>query len=255
MSRTFQVRKSRAVLRLTHQLKTQAYPRMQMGLIVSITGLVGLLFSFLLLHAGIDSMAMRYPLALLGSYIIFLVLLWLWLRTTIDSYTDLHDFSDLLPSKCGAEQPLVTSGGDGDFGGGGATGSYDLPSSDNISDSTSGSTFSDVIGATADADEAALPILAIVLAAGLVFASFYVIYIAPMLFSEMLVDGALSYALYRRLRGIETEHWLTTALRRTVMPFIATAIFVFIVGAALGSLYPGAKSLGDVIHQSNQQSH
>ena len=49
-----------------------------MSLLVSLTGGAGLLASFLMLHAGIASMAWRYPLALLAAYGVFLLLLWLW---------------------------------------------------------------------------------------------------------------------------------------------------------------------------------
>jgi hypothetical protein len=43
----------------------------------------------LLLLAGVDSMALRYPLALAGAYTFFLCLLWLWVSTKADDYFDL----------------------------------------------------------------------------------------------------------------------------------------------------------------------
>ncbi|MDP1792256.1 MAG: hypothetical protein Q8L12_16940 [Methylibium sp.] len=74
----------------------------------------------------------------------------------------------------------------------------------------------------------------------------YVVYVAPVLFAELLLDGALSYTLYRRLRaGDDSPHWFTTALRRTALPFALTAVFLAIVGMALSAYAPGARSLGE----------
>lgn len=83
--------RSQAILRLQHRLEKDAYPRIQMGLIVTLTGGAGLLFSFVLLHAGMANMALRYPLALVAAYVVFLCLLWLWMRTKADDYLDLPD--------------------------------------------------------------------------------------------------------------------------------------------------------------------
>src|SRR3569623_1670059 len=85
-------------------------------------------------------------------------------------------------------------------GGGGASGSFDMPT---VSDA---SPLSDAVGAVGDADELAIPLLVIVFAAGLALASRYVVYVAPMLVAELLVDGALSNALYRRIKATDSPH-------------------------------------------------
>ena len=94
----------------------------------------------------------------------------------------------------------------------------------------------------------AIPLLAIGLAIGLAFASLYVVYLAPALFAELLFDGVLSYTLYRRLRNTDSSHWLSTAFRRTVLPFALTAVFVALVGAGLAAYAPGAQTLGQALH-------
>jgi hypothetical protein len=81
-------------------------------------------------------------------------------------------------------------------------------------------------------------------------ASLYVIYIAPLLFAEVLVDGAISYALYRHLRGEDPHHWLVTAIRRSLLPFVATAVFMGIAGAGMGAYAPGALSIGEVVRHA-----
>jgi hypothetical protein len=245
--RRLRLTRSHAVLRLKRQLEQDSYPRIQMALIVALTGGSGLLCSFVLLRAGIDSMALRYPLALGGAYLVFLFLLWLWLRTSADDYhgdvPDPGDLLDLADAGSDVAGRAFSSGG-GDFGGGGASGSFDTPGA-SLADSGALPSFSDAT--SGDADELAIPIIAVVLAVGMALASLYVVYLAPMLFAELLFDGALSYTLYRHLRSAETNHWLGTALRRTAVPFGLTAVFLVAVGAAMAAYAPGARSIGEVM--------
>jgi len=242
--------RSQAVIRAQRQLEAQSYPRLQMTLIAGLTGAFGLLSSFLMLHLGLDSMALRYPLALACAYVMFLFLIWLWLRANARDYLELPDLSGSTSNTChdGASISVpMRSGGGGDFAGGGASGSFDATSAGLPEASASGFNISDPVSSVAEADELAIPLMAIVLAVGLVFASLYVIYIAPALLAEVLMDGAFSYALYRYVRGQDPEHWLATAVRRTVLPFLATGIFLALVGAALSAYAPGAHAIGEVI--------
>lgn len=246
--------RSHAILQARRKLEAESYPRLQMTLIAALTGAFGLLSSFLLLRQGVESMVVRYPTAVLLAYLMFLFLIWLWLRTNREDYVDVPDFSS--PSSggagpgCGSSVEAVApirSGGGGDFGGGGASTSFDGVGSPVDDGPGLGSDMSDAAGAFAEADELAIPLLAVVMAVGLAFASLYVIYIAPALLAEVLVDGALSYALYRYVRGDDSEHWLATAVRRTVLPFIATAIFLAAAGAGMAAYAPGARSIGEVV--------
>lgn len=254
-----------AVRELRTDLQSNSWPRAQMTLLVSLTGGAGLLASFLMLHAGVHSMALRYPLALTVAYGAFLLLLWLWLRTKADDWTDIPDADIDLPIPSGRGATSWTSGGGGNFAGGGASANFDSPvaleafasSASRPVSSDVGSGFSDgladgigSIGDAADTDELVIPLLVIGLAVGLALSSFYVIYSAPTLFAELLLDGALSASLYRRLRGIERRHWVSTALRRTALPFVLTALLLAAVGWGLQTAAPGAHSLGDAIHHT-----
>ncbi|WP_428420579.1 hypothetical protein [Methylibium sp.] len=254
--RSAHLTRSLVVLRLQRQLEAGSWPRLQMSLIVALTGAAGLLCSFLLLHAGVDRMALRYPLALAGAYGVFLCLLWLWLRTKASDYGDVPDPTGFLPSGGGlGDAPLpLHSGGGGDFGGGGASGSFDGPAGAWADVAPAPSTsvdlpsIGDAAGSAFDADELAIPLVAIALAVGLALASLYVVYVAPALFAELLLDGALSYTLYRRLRaGDDSRHWFTTALRRTALPFALTAVFLAVAGAALSTYAPRARSIGEAL--------
>lgn len=246
--------RSHAILQARRKLEAESYPRLQMTLIAALTGAFGLLSSFLLLLQGVESMAIRYPVAVLLAYVMFLFLIWLWLRTHRDDYVDVPDFSSPSSSGsgsgCGSGAEAVApirSGGGGDFGGGGASARFDGVGYPVDDGPTLGADIGDGVGAIAEADELAIPLLAVVMAVGLAFASLYVIYIAPALLAEVLVDGALSYALYRYVRGEDSEHWLPTAVRRTVLPFIATAIFLAAAGAGMAAYAPGARSIGEVV--------
>jgi hypothetical protein len=185
------------------------------------------------------------------------------LRTTAEDWSDVPDVDLDVSLPTGRSTGPWTSGGGGHFGGGGASASFDTPvplqalapvrpaslSSDvgsGLSDGLADGIGS--IGDAADADELVIPLLVIELAVGLALSSFYVIYSAPTLFAELLLDGALSASLYRRLRGIERRHWVATALRRTALPFVLTALFLAAVGWGLQSAAPDAHSVGEAIH-------
>ncbi|MBT9568351.1 MAG: hypothetical protein IV085_08640 [Thiobacillus sp.] len=223
-----------------------------MGLIVGLTGAAGLLFSFIMLELGVTSMTLRYPLALLAAYGVFLVLLWLWLRTKAEDWLDIPDLSGSGSRGSGECSPSFEGGG-GNFGGGGASGAFDGPASFAPVDSDS-SPLSEAATAVDGADELAIPLLAVLFALGLALASLYVVYLAPMLFAELLVDGALSYALYRRMKAADSPHWLESAVRRTALPFMLTGVFVAATGAAMAAYAPGAHSIGQVMdYQSNNR--
>lgn len=251
------VTRSAVVLALSRQLSDAGFPRLQMALIGALTGAFGLLASFTMLHAGVHAMALRYPLALGLAYGFFLLLLWLWLRTRAEDWADFSDGGiDLVPSfRPDLPDPGFRSGGGGDFGGGGASGSFDDPAgatrladpSPMTGDTSALSSIGEAAGSAGDADELAIPLIVIALIVGLALASFYVVVIAPSLMAELLLDGALSYSLYRRLRGVERRHWFGTALRRTALPFAVTAVFLALVGWAMTQHAPGARSIGEVM--------
>ena len=244
--------RDRAIQRVKEHLVRESFPRVQMALIVALTGGFGLLASFGMLRFGMDSMAIRYPLALTFAYLFFLFLIWLWLRTNAEDYLDVPDLPDLVPRPdLSASAQDFKSAGGGDFGGGGATGSFDDPAAEATSSPMR--TVEDSAGSVVEADELAIPLVAIALAIGIALASLYVIYIAPILFAEVLVDGALSYALFRHLRGQDPQHWLSSTFRRTALPFAATAVFLIAVGVAMAAYAPGARSIGQVLKFDSAQ--
>lgn len=226
-----------------HQL---TLPRLQMSVILLLTGIVGFLSSFLLLHFGVFKMWLRYPLTILAAYVAFLLLLRIWLAVL--RYQNSLDFD--LPINVGSSETTSSSanfsfGGSGDFSGGGAGGSW--------SDGVSSSSFSDSGGSVLDGfsfdidlEEFGLIILAVVALIGGLLASLYVVYIAPIFLAEILVDGLILGGLYKRVRHIERKHWLQTAVRKTLLPAILCVLFFLVIGGTLQMLAPEAKSIGEV---------
>jgi len=230
-------------------LLRKSSPRMQMSLILGLTGLAGLLTSFSLLHVGITWMWVRYCVAILVAYCAFLLLLrlWLWLqRQSWDVKVD-PTAIDIYPSTATDQGGGFQFGGGGDFGGGGAGGSW--AESAASSPPSGGSSFAESISIDLDLEEGWLVVLAIVAIIGGLVASFYIIYIAPALLAEILVDGALVAGLYKRVKPIEQRNWLRAAVRRTIVPAILAAIFFTVAGYGLQKAVPEARTIGEVWSQ------
>lgn len=235
-------------------LERDHWPRLQMMLIVMLTGIAGLLSSFLMLHAGVLSIGTRYLFAMCCAYIAFLFLLWVWMRTRAEGDgaadgVDPVDLADLAANLPAPRLPAF-SGHGGTFDGGGASGNYiDAEVVDSVAgtveDVSDG--VGDALSGVAGADDAAIPIAVVLLGLAILFSSLFLVYSAPVLFAELLVDGVLSAGLYNRLRSVDRRHWLETALRRTALPFVLTAAVVTGAGFWMGSYAPGAHSLGEVL--------
>ena len=230
------------------QIERHGYPRLVMTLLMVLTAGAGWLASSVLLASGMETMWVRYPVALAIAYGAFLFLLWLWLRRGHLDVPDVHVDGGGRSGEAGRLSSSNLEGHGGQFGGGGASGSFDdgPAGGTDVPGATAGDLAAgDVLGAV---DEVAVPLVAIVaavaLALGVAFASIYVVYTAPSLLAEITVDAALSYTLVRRLKHGQRRLWLGTAIARTWGPALCTAAFVAAVGAALSVWAPGTTSLG-----------
>jgi len=236
--------RSAEIQKIRRDLERDSFPRLQMFLLVAITGTAGFVASSLLLSNGLLEIWLRYLASFGVAYLVFLTLLWLWLRTRGEDWNDFPNISDVgSPSGSHSTGGSFTGNG-GDFGGGGASGSFDAPA-----DIHNGAVdvVGDALGSAAEAEEFAIPLVVLIFIGVLFVSSFFMIYSAPVLFAELLVDGVLSASLYRKLRGLETRHWLETAIRRTFWPFAMTAIMVSATGWAMSRYAPEAHTLGEVI--------
>jgi hypothetical protein len=247
-----------------------------MTAIVTATAAVGLLASYVLLHMGVTRMDVRYPVAVAVAYAAFLGLVAVWLRRY---RLRTREANELGPNEINldiADIPLEvlwhesTSGDTHAVGGGGGLSGAGEPASwigsapnapmahPPVVSQTSA--ISDMGGAgNFDLEEGALWLLPlaimVVLALGVLL---YVVYIAPALLAELLIDAGLAAGLYRRLAKDERRSWLTTAIRNTVMPACFVAVLLSVSGFVMQAVYPDTVSIGGVarhIGGSTDQQH
>jgi hypothetical protein len=223
MSRDGDVTRETLVSRLKSRLLARSAPRFEMALIVGATATVGFFASRGLLALGLHGIAFRYALAVTVAYVAFLFFVWIWLLVKSDRLepdADLGDAVDALDLASPPWDSPVTPA--------------DSPDSLPLADLDVGGDELTVV-----------VILAAATCAGAVAAG-YVVYSAPGLLAEVLLDGTLSYGLYRRLRRVERRHWLESAVRRTWLPAAGVAAS-FVVAATVMQWYaPEATSIGQV---------
>lgn len=240
--------RSQEITKLKSNLEQHSYPRLQMALLVSITGASGFLASYILLNNGLLTMWIRYLAAFGIAYLVFLGLLWIWLRTSARDYEGIESLIPTHGHTGSSTSNSVFSGNGGSFDGGGASGNFDdalMPSTSlEVNDDT---IFKEAASIATEADEFAIPVIALLFLLGLLLSSFWVVYAAPILFAELLVDGVLAASLYKRLRGLQARHWLETAVRRTAAPFCITAIVLACAGLGMQHYAPDAHTMAQAL--------
>ena len=209
-------------------------PRLQMFGLLALTGATGFLSSFVLLKSGVESMTLRYPVAVALAYGAFLLLLRIWIHAQREESMGVMDVVDLgvdsleTAGSFAPEHGGVPTGGAKFHGGGdGGSSGFDL-------------------GFDFDLEGAGLLVLIAVLliAVSALGAVLWVLWIAPALLAEVLVDGLIMTALYRRLRQPQPTYWLTSAVSQTCVPALIVALFLSFAGGLLHHAVPGAHSLG-----------
>ena len=253
------------------RLERHSLPRLQMSILLALTGATGFLSSFILLKLGVDSMALRYPVAVALAYGVFLLLLRIWLRLQRDGWesVDIPDVVDLGEAVVDGAGSLVRGAGrfagrGGNFGGAGSSADFDgppvalamhppapapavraVPKSGGGSGGSKGGGGGFNFGF--DLDEGGLLVLVavFVIAVATMGAVIWILWTAPALLAEVLVDGLVLTGLYRRLKNApEPEYWLTSAIRRTWIPAVVVALLFSFAGYLLQQAVPEARSIG-----------
>lgn len=258
-----------AVESVRASLVRRTSPRMHMLGLVVVTGGVGFLASYAMLHAGVRSMAVRYPIATCLGYAAFLGLIRLWIRryrltakatskqSRYDFALDLSDVPlDQLFSSA-PDAPFDGFGGGGGFSGGGggsdwgasSVSSHVVASPPVASGGGGGTSSGGGWSLDLDLDEGAVWLVPIAIIAAIVLSVvIYVLCLAPTLFAELLLDAGLAAGLYRRLIRTEPQSWLRTAVRKTVVPALFVAGLLALAGTIMQGVYPDAASIGVVVH-------
>jgi hypothetical protein len=211
-------RRIRWVSRVEQRLLRRSSPRLFMSLLVAITAASAFFASAAMLGLGLRWMSLRYGLAVLVSYGVFILLISVWLMQRRRIGRGLSDVN----GPFGEVQSAPARGGAGADTGG----SLDV-----------------------GMDEGLVLLVFLLAVACATLAASYVIFTAPSLLAELLLDGVVSAGLYRRLRRIERRHWLDTVLRRTRLPFLITAAFFTLLGGAFQLYAPEARAIGGVLEK------
>jgi hypothetical protein len=230
-------------------------------LIVTVSTATAFLTSVLLLLFGIHSMAIRYGTAAIAGYAAFVLLLRAWVRWKWSRVKLNADGSDLVDVAANAidvplDLPLPRGagrfgGGGGRSGGGGASGMWGSTAQTAASPakSSAGSTGSGQGGGWGldfDADDLFWVIVAVVAAFAGIVAVGYVIWIAPTLLAEAIVNGAIAGQVYRGMRKHEDDFWTSQIFRRTIVSGVVVVLCAVAAGYAFNRIAPEARSIGAV---------
>jgi hypothetical protein len=251
-------------------LKERFFLRFHMSLILFGTFLTGLLVTKIFLFLHMRNMFVRYPLAVLFSYLAFFVFVKIWLlyirKNQVMDVTDIVDVPMNITESSGGETGALLKPGGGEFGGGGASGSFttseELSASlvingnrlEGISELSNSAT-SGMEEGTSVAGEAAGSvfedggILLIVLGAllALIFgAGIYLVYQAPMILSEAAFDFLLASSLIRGARKLDRPDWMGGIFKTTWAPFVSILVLSFLFAFAVHRLCPQATKFSEV---------
>ena len=242
--------------------------RLHMLAILLATTLSGILFSKVLLLFDVVDFRVRYPLAVVFSYLVFFVCIRLWLSCIASikqSKTSVADWLDLpTPSfRSGAEKvlPSIHRGG-GQFSGAGASGFFENPDvtlveTTALSDSQPtlgegaskgiGDAVGEAAGALGDDNIIVAVIILVILVATILVSAVLLLYGAPAILAEAAFEGVLAASLIKRTRVISDKAWTGSILKATWKPFAVTLGVAFFSGAVLHRCFPQAVRLADIL--------
>lgn len=262
--------------RLRQLLKDKLQIRLHMAAILLIVTLSGALMGRFLLMMGVESMPLRYPVAVFFSYLIFFLMirLWLWYvspeRKNSSSSSspdfsapdgvDVSGVSISLPSTSSA--PTGMSGSGGEFGGGGASGSWDSTETPMSAESfraeagllegvSSGKSSGGGGGISLDVGdgEGAVVIIALgVFAAAVAGVWIYLIYQAPVILTEALFQMLMAAGLFKKVRAMHQGGWMGSVFRATWIPLVIVFALSIALGVFIHYYCPGAVKISQAIH-------
>jgi hypothetical protein len=233
--------------RFVRKMGARFFMRFHMTLIFGGAVAGGILASRWLLVSGVDALAERYALAVLGAYVVFFILVRAWIVyvTWFPPGDPGLDASNLLP-RGGWRGADFAGGGGGRSGGGGASGTFDggaLPRIESATPSSRGG-----LSATFDLDDGWLIVLALLLfVACLGGAALWVVWQAPVILPEAAFEALLAAGLVRAARRARFGGWAGGVLRSTALPFTLVLGSAVVLGWAVQHVCPAATRLLDVL--------
>lgn len=258
--------------KFSEHLKKNYALRLHMSMILLATVCAGLLATKLLHLMHMENVAIRYPLSVVFSYLVFFGAVKIWLLYIVpDSEVQTSRYrsgrsSSSSSSDLAINMPVIDRGGGqvssaeafqaGDSGGGGADASFDTAGAvgeggSAISGDGAGEALSDLADGVSGADEGgaaviiAFVVLAIILAA-IVGVGVYMIYSAPLILSEAAFQVFLAAGLIRGTRRMENSDWIGSVFRATWISFAVTLLLALAAGLVIHVYFPSATSLTEL---------
>jgi hypothetical protein len=240
--------------RYARRLAHTCFIRFHMSLILMAVIASGVLTSKGLLELGVHSLRVRYPIGVLASYAVFLMLvrIWIWYVSIAAAKTSLgsFDIGGGIDINCGGGGSNAGGGGGGfsgfgggDSGGGGASSSWEA---DPVAAPSSSSGFLPKLDFDCDLDDGwwiLLLLAALVLA--ILGAGGYLIYAAPHILPEAASQMLLATTL-TRISKEPHQSWMTGVLRSTCIPFAVVLILASVLGWQAHRHCPSAARLVEV---------
>ena len=244
--------------------------RLHVAVILGVSFVVGLLVTKALLVAGIHTMWIRYSLALVAGYLMFLLGVRIWLRlagfdrpvlpSRRRSYLPDFDVGDIGGSGGGSIRVPVFRGGGGGSGGGGATANFSgsavassttpdspglaLGSGSSSSSSSGGGGFGIDFG-----DDGWVLLALIALVAAIFGGVVFLIYAAPTILADAAFAGLLSAGLVRSTRHITSGGWIGSVVGHTWFAFALVFVLALVFAVVAQHKFPDAHSLVDVLRR------
>jgi hypothetical protein len=244
------------------------------------TVLAGLATSRILAAIGLRIFSIRYALAVIVAYAVFVGSVKLWLlyigfcaavakrRSGSSSGSDWFDCFNF--SGGGTSSSSSSSGGGsmfseggGKFGGGGASGSWGSPQPNAntmvpafLSSSKQGSSSSSKSsskgggggGGSDDLGELILVVLIIALVVAVIATFIWLIWAAPAILSEAAFNAVLAGALAKHAHSASHGSWIGSIIKKTRIAFALILVLAILVGWWAQKYCPAANKLSEAVH-------
>ncbi len=232
-----------------------------MFFIVTATFLAGLVTTKLLMMSGVDLLWLRYALAVCAAYLTFLVLIRMWIWYVCQGGGGGEDSAIDLFVRGMDKVEWVEIGGGGQFGGGGASGTWEAADGAPVeleistapaklaSSGGGGSDKSGCLSFDIGGDEGCFVVILLAVFVGvLLIAGGWVIYAAPAILGEAVFEVLLAAALVRRTKKLAATGWAGSVFKSTVWIFVAVLTIAVVLGWYTQKSCPDARRIRDAIN-------
>ncbi|WP_077000238.1 hypothetical protein [Variovorax sp. KK3] len=216
------------------------------GLLIGTTTMLLMwLVSWLQMHFGVESLALRYFVTLGTGYLVYLWILRWWALMLIRRNTQ---FNPDVPDLGLGEFPSARSSASVTSSSGHGTGAADVSAGHGVGDLAGGA-----LDVAAGADEGAVivvPVLAIFLVCvAIVFGAgaLVLLYFGSEALLAVAIELAFSYVTATAAVRVVREGWLTAAVRLTWKPLLGALLCAVLLGAALDRFMPQVNSLPEAV--------